>query len=117
MLSTLLFVAAALASDPAVIADDGVELISEKRDTESFRSDIEPILNELGSCTEHTNGQNYGEFTLSFMIDKRGRTANPSVRSNYLLTKPLKECLSEPLASLRLGSGDVAIGKVRLTLP
>ncbi|TNE92440.1 MAG: hypothetical protein EP330_01940 [Deltaproteobacteria bacterium] len=117
MLIPLLAVTLASAAEPAKLKDGAVELISDKRESISLQDAVTPVLAELGTCSEHTGGLDYGDLTLTFMVDKKGNTANYSVRSDYLLPKELTKCLTAPLEEVNLGRGDVAVAKFVIKLP
>ncbi|MCO4746436.1 MAG: hypothetical protein KC912_16685 [Proteobacteria bacterium] len=104
-------------AQPADFTANGVSIITAKRDAQTFEASAEALRAELGACAKHTGGLNYGELTLSFMIDKRGQTANVSVGSPYVMPRDLQKCLALPVEQARFGRGDVAVGKLVLTLP
>ena len=118
MLLSLLLVLTAQAADvaPATITGEGVELISERRDVETLREQVEPLMGALGECRKHTGGLNYGNLTLNFMVDKRGKGANASIRSGYVVPKALSECLTSVVDDIDLGRGDIAVAKVTVAL-
>ena len=114
---TALLLSLAAQAAPATFTENGTELISDRRDVSELQAQVEPLAESFGACAEHTGGANYGVLGVSFMVDKRGKTANPSIRSEYLLPKALTECLSDVVAEVQLGRGDVAVAKVGVRLP
>lgn len=113
----VLLILSSLANTSATVDEEGFELISDKREVAQLQVAVEPALEAIGACSEHTGGLDYGELSLSFMVDKKGKTANHSVRSRYVMPMPLTRCLTASLEDISLGRGDVAVAKLKVRLP